>query len=109
MSKMQRNKGARLEREVVNLFKAYGFNAKRTGEWHKDDIEVKEIGTVEVKGRKNGFCSLYTFLAHNKAVVHRADNKPWLVTFYFKDFLDREGTLERSNSTIANDISEEEE
>ncbi len=98
MSKMQRDKGARLEREVVNLFKAYGFStAHRTGEYVKNDILVA-IDTrdwiIEVKGRKRGFCSLYDFLADSNAVVHRADNREWLITMPFRDFLNLSGKLE---------------
>ena len=97
MGKMQREKGARLEREVVTLFKAFGFDtARRTGEYVKNDVLVA-IDTrdwiIEVKGRKRGFCSLYDFLAESNAVVHRADNREWLITMPFKDFLYLKGDM----------------
>ena len=91
MGKQSRDKGVRLEQEVVNILKAAGFeDAKRTGEYHERDIRCGIDGEdrfIEVKGREKGFCSLYQFLNDNFAVVHRADRKPWLITMEFEDWL----------------------
>jgi hypothetical protein len=44
---------------------------------------------LEVKRRKRGFASFYRWLSGKiYAVLHRADNKEWLVTMRASDFID---------------------
>ena len=91
MGKSQRDKGARFEREVVQIFKAAGFDtAKRTGEWQEHDVLVAIDGhdrVVECKVRGSGFSSLYQFLEKSWAVAHKADRKEPLITLRLSDFL----------------------
>jgi hypothetical protein len=91
MGKSQRDKGARGEREVVNILKAAGFDtAQRTGEWKANDILCAVDGhdrVIEVKMRAKGFSGLYEFLKGSWAVVHKADYSPWLITMTLDDWL----------------------
>ena len=62
MSSSHKRKGTRVENEIVNLFQAEGFNAKRqplSGALidFPHDVQVKDLyeGTnIEVKARKSG-------------------------------------------------------
>jgi len=90
MAKFSREKGKRGEQEVVNILKAAGFSAHRTGEYVKDDIIVAIDGqdrVVEVKMRARGFSSLYGFLKSSWAVIHKGDRQPWLITMPLIEFL----------------------
>ena len=92
MAKMQRDKGARLERELVALHKDHGIHAERvplSGATHYQgsghDIDVYPFFDEqaplcgEVKGRANGFRSLYGWLDDNDFLAVRANRKEWLV------------------------------
>lgn len=68
MGKMQRAKGARVERELVNLLREKGFAAQRVPlsgatTFCKGDVELIDISMnkfyIEVKSRKDGFINLY--------------------------------------------------
>ena len=91
MGKSQRDKGARGEREVVNILKAAGFDsAQRTGEFKPNDILCAVDGhdrIIEVKIRAKGFSGLYEFLKGSWAVVHKGDYQPWLITMTLDDWL----------------------
>ncbi len=94
MGKASRDKGARAEREVVEIFKAYGFTAKRHGEWVKDDITVNINGKdriIEVKVRAKGCGSglLYEALSDKVyGVAHKSDRMGWLITFHLRSYLE---------------------
>jgi hypothetical protein len=96
MGKASRDKGARAEREVVNILRAYGFDtARRTGEYQQYDILCNLDGhdrILEVKVRKSGCGSALLYSALGEGifgVVHKSDREPWLITFNLKDWLDR--------------------
>ena len=95
MGKSSRDKGARGEREVVTILKAYGFStAKRTGEYVKDDILVhidahERIIEVKVRAKGCGAGLLYEALGEGIfAVTHKADRMPWLITMELRTFCD---------------------
>ena len=93
MGKAQRDKGARGERQVVQIFKDHGYDAVRTGEWKAEDIHVTigdDVRVVEVKCRAKGASAtlIYEELERSWCVVHKADRKPFLITLEFKDFLE---------------------
>lgn len=71
MGKMQRNKGARVERELVSQLKSEGWQAMRVPlsgatDYAKGDVDVwDETGfrfNIEVKSRKDGFKKLYDLI-----------------------------------------------
>lgn len=93
MGKSQRDKGARGERQVVQILKDYGYDAKRTGEWKAEDIHVtigEATRVIEVKVRAKSLSGglIYDELQRSWAVVHKADRRPFLISMEFKDFLD---------------------
>ena len=86
MSKMQRDKGARVEREIVQRFKDIGLWAEKVplsgaaGGSFSGDILVEDY-TVEVKARKDGtgFRLLYRWLGDNDILVCKQDRTEPLV------------------------------
>jgi Holliday junction resolvase - archaeal type len=88
--KHSRDKGARNEREFVNLHKEMGVDAERIplsgankGSFSGD---VRIVGLIgECKVRRNGFKQLYDWLDHDDAdfLVLRSDRKEWLIVIRF--------------------------
>ena len=86
MSKMQRDKGARVEREIVQRFREIGLWAEKVplsgaaGGSFAGDILVEDY-TVEVKARKDGtgFKLLYRWLGDNDILVCKQDRTEPLV------------------------------
>jgi hypothetical protein len=95
MGKFSRDKGARGEREVAQIFRAFGFDCRRTGEYVRDDLIVCIDGherVIEVKCRKRGLGPGDQYKALGEgimAVVHKADRMPWLITMDLLLFLNR--------------------
>lgn len=78
MSKMQRNKGARIERELVAQLKSEGWQAMRVPlsgatTYAKGDVDVwDETGfrfNIEVKARKDGFKQLYKLFGTDRKAI----------------------------------------
>lgn len=103
MGKMQRDKGARFERQVAGLFKDYGYNAFRTGQYQGKTGECADVEGVPFLHIECKHCEkmhLYDWLAQadrdlkaskrnaKAVVIHKANNKPVLVTMHFEDFMD---------------------
>ena len=99
MGKMSRDKGKRGEREVVDLIKSYGFNARR-GQQHKGTSDspdvIHDIPCVylEVKFRENFSLSDALDKAWSEAgdanlvvVFHRKVRQRWMVTMDAREFL----------------------
>ena len=92
MGKKSRDKGARIERDVVNILKAAGRKAKRTAplqtyqQNNEPDIE-SEGKRIEVKARKDGFKQIYQWLGDNDWLILKADNKPYLLVKKLEDEL----------------------
>lgn len=100
---MQRNKGARVEREIVKLFNAYGIfsekvplsGAVKYRDTKGGDIDVyfrgKDHGAFigEVKARKNGdgFKTLRRWLGDADFLVLRENNQAPLVAFPFETLM----------------------
>jgi len=98
MGKLSREKGKRGEREVVDLLKKYGFEARRgqqfKGTKDSPDIIHNMAGVfIEVKLRQAFNLHATIEQAGEEAgdddpvVFHRKDGKPWLVTLNAGDFL----------------------
>ena len=86
MSKMQRDKGARIEREIVALFQSWGLKALRVPlsgatTYAKGDVDVYLANRdapliAEVKSRKDGFKQLTSWLGEFDMLVVRPNNGP---------------------------------
>lgn len=94
MGKKSRDKGAQGEREVVNLLKAAGHEAQRTaplqaagGVQDGADVLLNNKDKIEVKRRKNGFKSLYSWLEESDYLFLRADRKGYIVSMSIEEFL----------------------
>ena len=100
MSKMQRDKGKRFEREVVNTLKDAGFyDAKRIPlsglqEGFKGDITLKRKETSkqllgECKSRGGGFKLIYDAKEQDGAdlLFIKQDRKPVLVVISLEDYI----------------------
>ena len=92
MGKMQRNKGNRVEREIVNYLKDNGIPAKRVplsgaAEGFKGDIIIDGSLRAEVKARKDGFKQIYDWLEGNDYLFIKANRKKVLVVMPIEDFI----------------------
>ncbi len=92
MGKMQRNKGNRVEREIVNYLKDNGIPAKRVplsgaAEGFKGDIIIDGSLRAEVKARKDGFKQIYDWLEGNDYLFIKANRKPVLVVMEIDEFI----------------------
>jgi hypothetical protein len=83
-----RCKGNRLERVLVRLLQAHGFNAARVplsgtaGGRFSGDLAVPLLGRdlcVEVKARADGFRELYSWLTERDVPIVKADRQEPLV------------------------------
>jgi|TARA_R110000824_G_scaffold18891_1_gene74085 Holliday junction resolvase len=95
-----RNKGKVGEREVANLLKSYGYEARRGQQFHgggdsPDVVHSMEGFHIEVKYvEKLGLYPAMEQADGDKKpeeasiVFHRRSRKPWVVVLYAKDFLD---------------------
>ncbi len=92
MGKMQRDKGYRVEREIVNYLKNNGIPAKRVplsgaSEGFKGDIIIDGSLKAEVKARKDGFKQIYDWLGDNDYLFLKANRKPVLVVMHIDEFI----------------------
>jgi hypothetical protein len=72
-------KGSRVEREVKKIFEEYGFEVVRSaGSFGKADLEVKGIGSIQVKARKS-FAVLNLFDGADKLVIKANRKEPYIV------------------------------
>ena len=92
MGKKSRDKGARIERDVVNILKDAGRTAKRTAPLQNyqknNEPDIESDGKrIEVKARKDGFKQIYQWLGDNDWLILKADNKPYLLVKKLEDEL----------------------
>ena len=95
MPNPSRQKGDRLEREIVQLFQRHNILAKRTpmsgaiAGW-EGDVIIK-IGDkserIECKRRKAGFGTIYRWLAGNYLLAIRDDQTEPLIVMRAADFV----------------------
>lgn len=98
MSKMQRDKGARFERTIASYFKEYGYDAFRTsqssGEYQAD---VEGVPGIHIECKHCERMTLYDWMSQSvrdakagekPVVIHKANNKPVLVTMKWDDWID---------------------
>lgn len=90
MSRAQRDKGARFERQIVNLLTEAGIEAKRIPlsgtTWLKGDLLIgNEL--AELKKRGNGFKQLYDWLNESRYLIVAADRKEPLMIMRLSDWI----------------------
>jgi len=91
MGKKSKDKGYRLEHELVEKLKELGLQAERiplsgqAGGSFSGDIRINEK-IAEVKGRADGFKNLYRWLEGKDILFVRADRREWLVIQRLKDW-----------------------
>ncbi|ACO03071.1 MAG TPA: Holliday junction resolvase [Persephonella sp.] len=72
-------KGSRIEREVKKIFEEYGFEVIRSaGSLGKADLQVKGVGSIQVKARKT-FSVLNLFDGADKLVIKANRKEPYIV------------------------------
>ena len=112
MGKMSRDKGARFERQVARMFRDYGYEADRTAQ-HCGKTgqapDVKGVPFLHIECKHCEKMTLYPWVkqacddceAEGKGniptVIHKANNKPVLVTLLYEDFMKLYTEFEASN------------
>ena len=72
-------KGSRVERQVKKIFEEAGFEVVRSaGSFGKADLQVKGIGSIQVKARKS-FSILNMFDGANKLIIKANRQEPYIV------------------------------
>jgi len=93
MGKMQKNKGRRLEQEVVNIFKRSGIPAERISPMEsagtrKGDVLIADTWKVEVKGGQQVPKFLYNARKEGEdMLIMKRDRKQWLICMDLDWFL----------------------
>ena len=94
MGKFSRDKGARGEREIVNILKSYGVPAKRismmeTTGVDKGDVEIAEIWTAQVKLGSQVPKFLYDARINGEEFLFcRRDKQRWAMVIDLEWFLE---------------------
>ena len=95
MGKAQREKGAAAEREVAEMLRHHGIDARRGQVFnHEEDIvsdlplhlEIKRQETTKIHEWFKQSCDQSR--GKTPVVVHRRSREPWMITLRFEDFLD---------------------
>lgn len=91
MGKKSRNKGYRVERELVLAFREAGLKALRVplsgaAEGFEGDLLVEGMA-VEVKARHDGFKEIYKWLEDKDLLALKADRKEFLIVMRLEEFI----------------------
>lgn len=112
MSKKSRDKGLRIERQIVNSLQDWGYAAERiplsgaAGGRYTGDVSVPVLGmdmTLEVKGRATGFAQPYKWLEGADALIMKADRKEPLLVIPLKLAAELIMKAEREIATLVQD------
>ena len=102
MSKNNRSKGKRFERTVANMFKSHGYNAYRTAQYRGNTGaagDVEGVPYIHIEAKHQEQMRLYEWMAQSVSdataegkgnlpvVIHKANNKPVLVSMLFEDWI----------------------
>ena len=102
MGKMQRDKGARFERQLASIFRDYGYDARRTAQRcgkSGDAADVCGLPGLHIEAKHVEAMRLYEWMAQAKrdaeaggkgflpAVFHKKNNAEILVTMELPDFM----------------------
>ena len=100
MSRMQREKGKRGEREVAKILQEAGYSNARRGQQFcgkSGDADVIGLPNVHIEVKRTEQCRAYDYWDQSVAdaregeipiVVHRQSGKEWLAIMAFDDFLE---------------------
>ena len=100
MGKMSREKGARFERQVASMFREYGYESHRTAQFcgkTGQAADVEGVPGIHIECKHCERMSLYDWIDQavrdtkddsKPVVIHKANNKPVLVTMRFEDWID---------------------
>ena len=94
-----RVKGAVGEREIAHKLQEYGFNARRGQQFcgKNGDADVVGLPSIHIEVKRVENLNLYKAMEQSTndaregeipTVFHRKNNKKWLVTMRFDDFMD---------------------
>lgn len=94
-----RAKGASGERELSNVLREYGFNARRGQQFSgaNGDPDVVGIDGVHIECKRVERLNIFDAMEQScrdaregetPVVMHRKNRKPWLVTMRLEDFID---------------------
>lgn len=102
MPKMSREKGKRFERAVADIFKAHGYTAYRTAQYKGNTGQagdVEGVPYIHIEAKHQERMKLYDWMSQSisdsesegkgniPVVIHKANNKPVLVTMTVEDWL----------------------
>ncbi len=74
-----KSKGSRVERQIKKIFEEAGFEVIRSaGSFGKADLEIKNIGSIQVKARKV-FSVLNLFDGADKLVIKADRQEPYII------------------------------
>lgn len=93
-----RNKGAAGERELANILKGYGFEARRGQQYSgaNGDADVVGLPGIHIECKRVEKLNLYNAMKQSRdnareseipAVFHRRNRGKWLVTMSLDDFI----------------------
>lgn len=103
MGKMSREKGKRFEREVAHMFKEWGYKARRSAQYcgnSPESADVVGIPYIHCECKNQQRMCLYDWYDQSvrdaraaekneiPVVIHKANNKPILVTMSFPHWLE---------------------
>lgn len=93
-----RQKGARGERELAELLRSYGYDARRSQQYcgANGDADVVGVDGFHIECKRVEQLNIYKAMEQSERdaregeipiVCHRKDRKGWLVTIRFDDFM----------------------
>lgn len=103
MSRFSRDKGKRFERQVAFMFRDHGYDAHRTAQFKGKTGaagDVEGVSGIHIECKHQERMNLYDWMqqsvndasAEDKGnlpvVIHKANNKPVLVSMIFEDWLE---------------------
>lgn len=99
MSRMQREKGKRGEREVAQLLRDHGYPGRRTSQYAGmtgDSSDVVGLDGYHIEVKRQEKTHIHEWIAQSERdagtdialVVHRRSGDPWYVTLRFEEFLE---------------------
>lgn len=98
MGKAQRDKGKRGERELANILKEHGYDARRGQQYcgTSGDADVVGLPGIHIECKRVERLNISEAMAQSRrdakedeipTVFHRRNNESWLVTIGIEDFM----------------------